>query len=67
MYTLKKGNQTVQVHHMIQIYPFKRIGFELVEEENTKEELWEELLERGIEFDKRWGIEKLQELLNAKK
>lgn len=66
MYTLKKGEDVVKLHHMIQIHPFTRIGYTLVEEEGTKEELWEELFERGIDFDKRWGIEKLQSLLNAK-
>lgn len=66
MYTLKKGDQVVNLHHLIQVHPFERIGFKLVEDETTKEQIWEELAERGIEFDKRWGIEKLQSLLEAK-
>ena len=31
--------------------------------EESKEELWAELTERGIKFDKRWSIAKLKEAL----
>lgn len=40
---------------------------EVVEPENeefTKDELQAALQEKGIEFDKRWGVEKLKSLLN---
>lgn len=37
-----------------------------LEPEKTEKEQWQELLDNeGVEYDKRWGVEKLQEVLAA--
>ena len=33
--------------------------------EVTKEQLWAELDTQGVEYDKRWGVERLQGLVNV--
>lgn len=58
---MKKGNDVIECIPLVKNV-WERAGYEEYHEP-TKEELQAELESKGVEFDKRWGVDKLKELL----